>query len=217
MDFIELIDLMKEPLWQTIYMVFFSTLFATIVGLPLGVIVTITEEGHIYKNSSANKVLNILINGFRSMPFIILMIAVFPLAKLIVGTRIGTTATIVPLTIAAIPFVARLVESAIKEVDWGVIEASLAMGASVMKIIFDVLIGEALPAIILAITTTAINLIGYSAMAGAIGGGGLGDLAIRYGYQGFRTEVIIATIIVLLVLVQGIQFIGNVVRKKLTK
>lgn len=209
--------LIPVPLFETLYMVFASTLFSVILGLPLGVITAISEKGHIWEKRGLNRILNGLINTTRSFPFIILMIAVFPLTKLIVGKRIGTTAAIVPLTIAAIPFVARLVETAIKEISPGIIEAALSMGADVKQIIFRVLIPEALPSIASGITLTIINLIGYSAMAGAIGGGGLGNLAIRYGYQGFQKDVMIGTVIVLVVIVQVIQSIGSRIYNKLVK
>lgn len=213
----KLITLVPEPLCETIYMVFFSTLLSVVFGLPLGVIVAISERNHIWEHPLLNKVLNVIINITRSLPFIILMIAVFPLSKLIVGKRIGTTAAIVPLTIAAIPFFARLVETSIKELSWGIIEAALSMGASTSQIVFKVLVPEALPSIVSGITLTVINLIGYSAMAGAIGGGGLGDLAIRFGYQGFQQDIMIGTVIVLIVIVQLVQGAGNAVYKLLQK
>jgi len=213
----KLIILVPEPLGETLYMVFFSTLFSVVLGLPLGVIVAVSEKGSIWEHPLLNRVLNIVINITRSMPFIILMIAVFPLSKLIVGKRIGTTAAIVPLTIAAIPFFARLVEGSIKELNWGIIEAALSMGAGTVQIIFKVLIPEALPSIVSGITLTIINLIGYSAMAGAIGGGGLGDLAIRFGYQGFQPDIMVGTIVVLVVIVQLVQCTGNAVYRLLQK
>lgn len=209
--------LMPIPLYETLYMVFASTLFSIIFGMPLGIVTAISEEGHVWENKGLNKVLNGVINIARSFPFIILMIAVFPLTKIIVGKRIGTTAAIVPLTIAAIPFVARLIENAIKEISPGIIEAALSMGADVRQIVFRVLIPEALPSIASGITMTIINLIGYSAMAGAIGGGGLGNLAIRFGYQGFQKDVMIGTVIVLILMVQIIQGIGTKVYNKLLK
>lgn len=213
----KLITLVPEPLGETIYMVFFSTLLSVVFGLPLGVVVAVSEKDNIWEHPMLNKVLNLIINITRSLPFIILMIAVFPLSKLIVGKRIGTTAAIVPLTIAAIPFFARLVESSIKELSWGIIEAALSMGASTSQIILKVLVPEALPSIISGITLTVINLIGYSAMAGAIGGGGLGDLAIRFGYQGFQEDIMIGTIIILIVIVQLVQSVGNAVYKVMQK
>ena len=213
----KLITLLPEPLGETIYMVFFSTLLSVVIGLPLGIMVTISEEGNLWEHPKLNKVLNILINITRSLPFIILMIAVFPLSKLIVGKRIGTTAAIVPLTIAAIPFFARLVESSINELNKGIIEAALSMGANTRQIILKVLIPEALPSIVSGITTTVINLIGYSAMAGAIGGGGLGDLAIRFGYQGFQEDIMIGTVIVLVIIVQVVQGVGNTLYRRLQR
>lgn len=213
----KLITLVPEPLGETIYMVFFSTLLSVVFGLPLGVIVAISEEGSLWEHPLLNKVLNILINITRSLPFIILMIAVFPLSKLIVGKRIGTTAAIVPLTIAAIPFFARLVESAINELSHGIIEAALSMGANTRQIVLKVLVPESLPSIVSGITLTVINLIGYSAMAGAIGGGGLGDLAIRFGYQGFQEDVMIGTVVVLVVIVQVVQGVGNALYRRLQK
>ncbi|NLW41356.1 MAG: ABC transporter permease [Tissierellia bacterium] len=202
-------ELIIPSLLETIYMVSLSTLFSLIIGFPLGVLLVITEKGNIWERPLLNQLLNGIINILRSFPFIILMILVFPISKLIVGQTIGTTATIVPLSIAAAPFVARIMESSLKEVDKGIIEFSLSMGASIPEIIFKVLIPEALPSLILGITMTIINLIGYSAMAGAIGGGGLGNLAIRYGLYRFETDIMIASVFVIILLVQGIQFIGN--------
>lgn len=221
MNFIEsaakLIELVPEPLWDTIYMVSASTLLSVAFGLPLGLVVVTSREGGLWEHPILNKALNVVINVTRSLPFIILMIAVFPLSKLIVGKRIGTTAAIVPLTIAAIPFFARLVESSINELSHGIIEAALSMGANPMQIILKVLIPEALPSIVSGITLTVINLIGYSAMAGAIGGGGLGDLAIRFGYQGFQEDIMIGTVIVLVIIVQLVQGAGNALYKRLQK
>lgn len=214
---IKLLALMPQPLLETLYMVAAATVFSVLLGTPLGIAAAISEEGHILPHKNFNKVLNAVINITRSLPFIILMIAVFPLTKLLAGTRIGTTAAIVPLTIAAIPFVARLVEGSVKELPWGIIEAALSMGANIRQIIFKVILPEALPSIVSGITLTIINLIGYSAMAGAIGGGGLGDLAIRFGYQGFQEDVLIGTVIVLVIIVQSVQFLGNKIYKSLVK
>lgn len=202
-------ELIIPSLLETLYMVFFSTFFSLVIGFPLGIILVITEKNNIWEKPALNKVLNSIINVLRSFPFIILMIVVFPISKLIVGQTIGTTATIVPLSIAAAPFVARIIESSLKEVDRGVIELSLSMGATVPEIIFRVLIPEAMPSLILGITMTIINLIGYSAMAGAIGGGGLGNLAIRYGLYGFKTDIMAVSVFVIVLLVQGIQYLGN--------
>ncbi len=208
---------MPKPFMETIYMVLLSAIFSVTFGIPLGIVTAISEEGHIWQHKKLNRILNILINITRSLPFIILMIAVFPLSKLIVGKRIGTTAAIVPLTIAAIPFVARLVEGSVKELSWGIIEAALSMGTNTRQLVFKVIIPEAFPSIISGITLTIINLISYSAMAGAIGGGGLGDLAIRFGYQGFQQDVLIATVIVLVLIVQLVQYLGNTVYKNLLR
>lgn len=212
-----LVELLIPAIGESLYMVFFSTLFSVLIGTVLGVILVITEKGHILERPSLNKVLGSIINVMRSIPFIILIVAIFPLSRLIVGTTIGSTAAIVPLSLAAAPFVARVVESSLKEVSFGIIEASISVGATVPQIIFDVLLPEALPSLILGLTLTIINIIGYSAMAGAIGGGGLGDLAIRYGYQRFRTDVLVATIIVLVIMVEIIQLAGNLLAAKFDK
>lgn len=204
-----MLELLIPSLLETLYMVFFSTIFSLIIGFPLGILLVITEKGGIWEKPLLNQILSGIINILRSFPFIILMILVFPLSRIIVGSTIGTTATIVPLSIAAAPFVARVIESALKEVDRGVIEASLSMGATVSQIVFKVLIPEAMPSLVMGITLTIINLIGYSAMAGAIGGGGLGDLAIRYGLYRFKTNIMVTSVIIIIILVQGIQFLGN--------
>ncbi|NLL80871.1 MAG: ABC transporter permease [Tissierellia bacterium] len=212
-----MIDLVLPSVLETLYMVSFSTMFSILLGFPLGVLLVISEKGSIWEKPMLNRVLNSIINLLRSFPFIILMILLFPLSKLIIGKTIGTTATIVPLSIAAAPFVARVMESSLKEVDRGVIEFSLSMGATVPQIIYKVLIPEALPSIILGVTLTIINLIGYSAMAGTIGGGGLGDLAIRYGLYRFQTDIMIVSVIIIIILVQSIQFIGNTLAAKINK
>lgn len=202
-------ELVIPSLLETLFMVAFSTLFSLIMGFPLGILLVITEKDGIWEKPLLNNVLNSIINILRSFPFIILMILVFPISRLIVGKSIGTTATIVPLSIAAAPFVARIIESSLKEVDRGVIELSLSMGATTPQIIFKVLIPEAMPSLILGITITIINLIGYSAMAGAIGGGGLGNLAIRYGLYRFQTDIMVVSVVLIIILVQGIQYLGN--------
>jgi len=197
---------------QTLSMVFFSTLFSLILGLPLGVLLFITgeeEQGGIIPMPLLNSVLSRIVNVLRSFPFIILMILLFPLSRLLIGTSIGTTATIVPLSIAAAPFVARIIETALKEVDPGVVQAARAMGSTNFQIVRKVLIPEAMPSLVSGVALTIINLIGYSAMAGAIGGGGLGDLAIRYGYQRFRGDIMLVAVIVILVLVEIVQIVGN--------
>lgn len=200
---------------ETLKMVSSATLVATLIGLPIGILLTTTEQNHILEQNLLNRVLGAIINIGRSIPFIILMVAIIPFTRKIVGTSIGTTAAIVPLTVAAIPFVARLVDGALKEIDAGVIEAAESMGASPQEIIYKVMIPEALPALVLAVTLTAVNLVGYSAMAGAIGGGGLGDLAIRFGYQRFRGDIMLQTVVILVVLVQGIQMLGDKIAHKL--
>lgn len=208
-------------LWQatleTLAMVSVATVVASIFGLPLGILLATTEQNHILEQPLLHRMLGGIANLGRSVPFIILMVAIIPFTRKIAGTSIGTTAAIVPLTVAAIPFVARLVEGALKEIDAGVIEAAESMGASPPEIIYKVLIPEALPALVLAVTLTAVNLIGYSAMAGAIGGGGLGDLAIRYGYQRFRGDIMLQTVIILVVMVQGVQMLGDKIAQRLYK
>ncbi|WIV11476.1 methionine ABC transporter permease [Proteiniborus sp. MB09-C3] len=206
-----LISLLLPSLWETIVMVALSTVFSLALGFPLGILLVITEKDGIWEKPALNSILSAIVNIFRSFPFIILMIFVMPLTKLIIGKSIGTLATVVPLSIAAAPFVARIIEGALKEVDKGIIEAVSSMGASTFEIITKVLIPEAMPSLVLGITLTIINLIGYSAMAGAIGGGGLGDLAIRYGYHRFQTDVMIASVVLIIILVQAIQFIGNTI------
>lgn len=210
-------SLLGPSLLESLYMVFFSTLFSLILGTPLGILLVITERGHILEKPRLNSTLSLIVNMTRSFPFIILIIVLFPLSRLIVGTSIGSTAAIVPLSIAAAPFAARIIESSLREVSWGVIEASLSLGASVPQIIFKVLIKEALPSLILGVTNITINILGYSAMAGAIGGGGLGDLAIRYGHQRYETDILVITIIVLIILVEIIQNTGNFIVKKISK
>lgn len=210
-------QLIIPSLLETLYMVFFSTIFSLALGFPLGVLLVITEEGGIWEKPTFNHILDSIINVLRSFPFLILMILLFPLSRIIVGKTIGTTATIVPLSIATAPFVARVIEGALKEVDKGVIELSLSMGATVPQIIFKVLIPEAMPSLIMGITLTIINIIGYSAMAGAIGGGGLGDLAIRFGLYRFQTDVMVFSVIIIILLVQGIQYIGNRLAIKVNK
>lgn len=194
---------------ETLYMVFFSTLFSLIMGFPIGILLVITKEGNILEKPRLNKILEMIINTLRSFPFIILMICLFPLSRIIIGTTIGSTAAIVPLSISAAPFVARMIEGALNEVDRGLIEASSSMGASNSTIILKVMIPETMPHIIHGITVTVISLIGFSAMAGTIGAGGLGDLAIRFGYQRFKTDIMIYSVIVIILLVQVLQSFGN--------
>lgn len=213
----ELINLLWQSCLETFYMVIVSSVVAFAVGIPLGVILTITDKGHIKENLFVNRTLGAIINATRSTPFIILMVAIIPVTRMIVGTSIGTTAAIVPLTISAAPFIARVVESSLKEIPYGIIEAALAMGSTPMQIIRKVLLPEALSGIVLGLTLTIVSLIGYSAMAGVLGGGGLGDLAIRYGYQRFRVDVMIATVVILIIIVQLVQSFGDNMAKKVDK
>lgn len=213
----EIKGILVPALFQTLYMVGLSTVFSVAIGFILSLILVTTQEGGLKPNKSVYGILDFIINILRSFPFIILMIAIFPLTKFIVGKSIGTTAAIVPLTIGASPFAARVIEGAMKEVDSGLIEASKSFGASTKHILFKVLLKEAMPSIVNGITLTIINLIGYSAMAGAVGGGGLGDVAIKYGYYRFKTDIMVYTVIILILLVQITQYIGNVVYKRLAK
>ncbi|MCI6114206.1 MAG: ABC transporter permease [Spirochaetales bacterium] len=204
--------LVAESTLQTIEMVFWSTVFSLIMGLPLGVLLHVTDkedQGGIIPKPVLNEILSRIVNILRSFPFLILMIILMPVARFILGTTIGTRASVVSLSIAAAPFVARVIETSLKEVDPGVIQAAKAMGSTNWQIIVKVMLPEALPSLVSGVTLTIINLIGYSAMAGTIGGGGLGDLAIRYGYQRFRSDVMLAAVIVIIVLVELVQFVGN--------
>lgn len=212
---IDMIGSIANALWQTILMVLVATAIAVCCGLPLGVLLWSGKQNKNGKRSWWHRLLGGVVNAMRSIPFIILMVAIIPLTRLLVGTSIGTTAAIVPLSLSAIPFFARLTESAFAEVSVHLIEAAEAMGASPKQIIWRVLLPEAMSPLIRATTLTAVTLVGYSAMAGAIGGGGLGDLAIRYGYQRFEVSVMIVTVIVLILLVQGIQLIGDRVAEKI--
>ncbi len=210
--------LVGQSTLQTLMMVFFSAVFSLVMGLPLGVLLHATgseEQGGVIPHPIVNSILSRIVNVLRSFPFIILMIVLMPLSRLIIGTSIGTTATIIPLSIAAAPFVARVIESSLKEVDPGVVQAAKAMGSTNWQIIWKVLLPEAKPSLVSGITLTIINLIGYSAMAGAIGGGGLGDLAIRYGYQRFRPGIMAAAVIVIILMVELIQIIGNKISARL--
>lgn len=202
---------------DTLYMVGISTLLTVALGLPLGVLLVITERDGLASAPALNHALGALVNITRSLPFIILLVLVIPFTRLVVGTSIGATAAIVPLSLAAIPFFARVAESGLREVDRGLIEVAQAMGCSAWQIIRKVLIPEAMPSLILGTALTIINLIGYSAMAGAIGGGGLGDLAIRYGYQRYETAVMAATVVLLILLVQGIQGLGDRLAQKVSR
>ena len=215
--FAEILPLLTKALGETIYMVIVSMAIASIIGVPLGVLLHTTDKGQILENMPLNQTVGSIVNAIRSIPFIILMVAIIPLTRFLVGSAIGTTAAIVPLVIASIPFIGRQVETSLKEVPAGLVEAALSMGATPTQIITKVLLPEAMPSIVSQLTTVIIALVGESAMAGAIGGGGLGDLAIRYGYQRFRPEVMLATVIILIVLVQLVQFLGNTLSKRLNK
>ena len=210
-------NLLLKSLAETLYMLSISAFIAPAAGIPLGILLVVTEKNGILSCPIINKPLAFIVNVIRSIPFIILMVAIIPLTRLIAGTSIGTTAAIVPLTLAAIPYTARMVETSIREIPSGLIEAAESMGASPFQIIRKVLIPEALPSVIQNMTVVIVSLIGSSAMAGTIGGGGLGDLAIRYGYQRFQADVMIATIIVLVIIVQFMQFTGNLLSKRANK
>ena len=210
-------DLLWQALKETLIMVIPSTILAVIIGFIPAIILVLTDENGLKPNKIIYKVLDFIVNILRSLPFIILMVVIIPLTKLIMGTSIGEKAAIVPLTLASAPFIARIIESALKEVDKGVIEAAKSFGATNMQIIFKVMLKEAIPTIVSGITLSLISIIGYSAMAGTIGAGGLGALALRYGYQRFQTDLMIVTVIVLIIIVQIIQSLGNYLYNKLIK
>jgi D-methionine transport system permease protein len=202
--------------WQTIAMVLLAAVFAIVIGLPLGVLLVITRDRFFSEQVTINRCIAFVVNIVRSVPFIILLVAITPFTRLIVGTSIGTAAAMVPLAISAIPFYARIVESSLKEVPEGLKEAAVAMGSSPLQIIYKVLLPESYGSLVRGATLTIITLVGYSAMAGAIGGGGLGDLAIRYGYQRFETNVMVWTVVVLIIMVQLVQWLGDYVARALT-
>lgn len=213
----DMIPLLSKALGETVYMVVVSMIVATVIGVPLGVLLHTTSKGQILESPVLNRTVGAVVNAVRSIPFIILLVAIIPFTRLLVGTAIGTTAAMVPLVIAAIPFIGRQVETSLKEVPFGLIEAAQSMGATPTQIIWKVLLPESMSSIVAQLTTVIISLVGESAMAGAVGGGGLGDLAIRYGYQRFRPEIMLATVIILIVLVQLVQFVGNTLAKRLDK
>jgi D-methionine transport system permease protein len=210
-------NLLSKALMQTLQMVFVAGIVGSIIGLPIGVFLATSGKGELFPAPKTNRVLGLVVNAARSTPFIILVVAIVPLTRLLTGTSIGTWAAIVPLTIATIPFFARLVESAIREIDKGLIEAARAMGATPFQIVFKVLLPEARPSILMALTMTIVSLIGYSAMVGAVGGGGLGDLGIRYGYQRFNPEMMVIVVVVLIVLVQLVQSAGDGLARRFDK
>lgn len=208
------INMIWVGLWQTLYMTIVSTLIAYIIGLPLGILLILTQKGGIVEKPILYRILDIIVNVLRSIPFLILLIAVIPLTRLITGTTIGTNATVVPLVIAAFPFIARMVESSLKEVNPGIIEAAEAMGATPWQIVIRVLLPESLPSLIVGAAISITTILGYSAMAGIVGGGGLGDIAIRYGYYRYQTDIMVVTVVLLVVVVQLFQEIGNLLAKK---
>jgi D-methionine transport system permease protein len=209
-------SLLPEALWETVQMTGLSTLIAVIIGIPLGVLLLATDRGGITPNPILNRSVGTIVNIARSVPFIILMVAIIPFTRLLVHTSIGTAAAVVPLSIAAIPFLGRLVETALREVPRGLVEAARAMGATPLQTVTSVLLPEARPGIVAAVTVTIISNIGYSAIAGAIGSGGLGALGVQYGYERFDTTVMVATVAVLVVLVQVIQFVGDRLTRRLS-
>lgn len=212
-----LISLLWKAFLQTMYMVAAAGFIGSLIGLPIGIFLATSGKGELFPAPTVNKIVGAIVNATRSTPFIILVVAIIPFTRLIAGTSIGTAAAIVPLTIATIPFVARLIESSIREVDKGLIEAARAMGATPFQIVTKVLLAEARPGIILGLTLTLVSLVGYSAMVGAVGGGGLGDLGIRYGYQRFMPEVMLAVVVVLIVVVQAIQSAGDMLARHFDK
>ncbi|QEA12727.1 methionine ABC transporter permease [Comamonas flocculans] len=204
-----MLALFGTSLWETIVMVGISGGIGGLIGIPLGVFLRLTDQGGVLAHRPANALVGALVNAVRSTPFIILLVAIIPFTRLVTGTSIGTWAAIVPMTLAAAPFIARLVETALREVDNGLIEAAQSMGASTWQIVWKVLLPEALPGIVAGLTISFVSLTGYSAMAGAVGGGGLGDLGIRYGYQRFLPDVMLAVVLILIVFVQAIQSFGD--------
>jgi D-methionine transport system permease protein len=205
----QLLELFVTSLWETLIMVAISGAFGAVLGLPLGILLYLTQPGGVVAQPLLNRVLGTSVNALRSTPFIILLVAIIPFTRLLTGSSIGTMAAVVPLTISAAPFFARLIETALHEVDHGLVEAAQSMGADTRQIVLKVLLPEAWPGIVAALTITLVSLTGYSAMAGAIGGGGLGDLGIRYGYQRFLPEVMLAVVLVLIAFVQAVQSLGD--------
>ena len=221
LESVGLSEALLQILWSstldTLLMVCASALIGTAVGMPLGIYLATSGKGELFEAPWANRVLGAIVNAARSTPFIILAVAIIPFTRFVVGTTIGTSGAIVPLTVAAIPFIARLIEGSIREVDQGLVEAARAYGAPPMQIVLKVLVPEAMPGIVLGLTLAVVSLLGYSAMVGMVGGGGLGDLGIRYGYQRYMPSVMIAVVIVLIVLVQAIQSFGDRLARRLNK
>ena len=211
------ITMLLEGVRDTLYMTLASTFFGYVLGLPLGVILAVTDKDGIKPNAFIYKILDIIVNILRSIPFLILLILVIPITRAIVGKTYGSTATVVPLVIAAAPFIARMVESSLKEVNGGVIEAAQSMGAGTFTIIWKVLLEEARTSLLVGVTIALGTILGYSAMAGVVGGGGLGDIAIRYGYYRYQTDIMLVTIVILVLLVQIMQWVGMLLSKKLDR
>lgn len=211
-----MVELFLTSVWETIIMVGVSGLVGALLGIPLGIFLRLTDQGGVLQNLPVNAVVGVVVNALRSTPFIILLVAIIPMTRFIVGTSIGTWAAVVPLTVAVTPFIARLVETALREVDNGLIEAAQAMGATTGQIVCKVLLPEAMPGIVAAITISLVTLTGYTAMAGAVGGGGLGDLGVRYGYQRFLPDVMLVVVVVLIVFVQAIQSFGDWVVRRIS-
>lgn len=211
-----MIELFIDSLWETLIMVGISGILGGLIGIPLGVFLRLTDKGGVLHNTVLNSSVGWVVNALRSTPFIILLVAIIPLTRFITGSSIGTWAAVVPLTIAAAPFIARLVETALREVDGGLVEAAQSMGASTTQIVWKVLLPEAMPGIVAGLTISFVSLTGYSAMAGAIGGGGLGDLGIRYGYQRFLPDIMLAVVIILIFFVQAIQSLGDWIVRRIS-
>ncbi|ABR32812.1 MULTISPECIES: methionine ABC transporter permease [Clostridium] len=213
----DLVKLLLVGTEETLYMVLLSSIVAFLIGVPIGVLLVVTDKGGIFPLYKVNKIAGFLINVIRSTPEIILIIILLPLSKFIVGTTLGANAAIVSISIGSAPFIARIIENSLKEVEFGKIEAAESMGATPIDIIKKVLLPEALPSIVRGITIAIIGIIGFTAIAGAIGAGGLGSLAIRFGYQRFRTDVLIGTVVILVIIVQAIQLIGDLIAKSINK
>ncbi|TSK04371.1 MAG: ABC transporter permease [Geobacter sp.] len=213
----DLIPMLLTGFGETLYMVVLSTVAAVVLGLPLGVLVVITSAGHVMESPRLNRILGVLINITRSFPFIIMIVLLLPLSRFLVGTTLGATAAAVPLSIAAAPFLARIIENSLKEVDRGKVEAALAMGATPLQIVRKVLIPEALSSLVLGLTLAVITITGFTATAGAIGAGGLGSLAIRYGYMRYREDVMFATVLILVIFVQGVQWSGDRLARRINR
>jgi D-methionine transport system permease protein len=213
----DLINLIVEATGESLFMVAVAASLGTLFGLPIGIFLATSRKGELFAAPAANSILGVIVNATRSTPFIILVVAIIPFTRLVAGTSIGSGAAIVPLTIAGNPFIARLVEGAIREVDSGLIETASSFGASPLQVVFKVLIPEALPGLVLALTLAVVSLLGYSAMVGAVGGGGLGDLGIRYGYQRFMPDMMLAVVIVLIALVQSVQTLGDYLARRVNR